>query len=93
MACGGLEGLNPEKCIVLNGRIVILYPDLSKPGAKRNCFEIWSEKAKELSRLFPGTRFNVSDLLEHKATNEERQEGLDIGDYLINIEYNKLKQP
>ncbi len=93
LACGGLDGLSSEKCKVLQGRKVVLYPDLSTPDAKRNCFEVWSEKAIELSRLFPGTRFNVSDLLESKATNIERQQGLDLGDYLIRFDYRAVQQP
>lgn len=73
LAVGGLKNINTEKCNALKGRNVILFPDLKG-------FEKWSAKAKELSHL---AHFIVSDLLEQKATEAERKEGLDIADYLI----------
>ena len=76
LAVGSLTNLNPEKCQVLTGRNVVLFPDL-------NGFEKWSTKTRELAEHLPGTKFKVSDLLERKATNEERKQGLDIADFLI----------
>ena len=74
MVCrGSLTNLNEEKCSVLKGRTVTLFPDL-------NGFDKWSSKAKELSHL---TTFTVSDLLERKATETDRRQGLDIADYLL----------
>ncbi|HEY6142518.1 MAG TPA: DUF6371 domain-containing protein [Flavobacterium sp.] len=78
-SCGG-DGLNPRKCGVLKGRDVVLFPDISKPKmGKLTFFEKWTIKAKEFG-------FRVSDLLERKATEEQRLEGLDIADYLLNYE-------
>jgi len=85
LAVGSLTNLSAEKCKVLQGRIVILFPDL-------NGFEKWSDKAKEISRLFPGTRLSISDLLERKATEAERQQGLDLADYLIRFDYKEFQQ-
>lgn len=76
LATGGLSNLTAERCVALEGRIVVLFPDL-------NGFDLWSQKVKELSRLMPGTCFKVSDLLEKNATESERENGLDIADYLI----------
>lgn len=76
LAVGSLNNLNAEKCQVLKGRIVTLFPDL-------NGFEKWSNKARELSNL---AIFTVSDLLERKATNSERQQGFDLADYLIKFD-------
>jgi rubredoxin len=73
VAVGGINSLNADKCSVLIGRSVILFPDL-------NAFEKWSDKAKELSHL---ANFTVSDLLERKATSEDRKQGLDLADYLL----------
>ncbi|MBK9632275.1 MAG: hypothetical protein IPO62_14640 [Saprospiraceae bacterium] len=82
VAVGSSTNLNAEKCCVLSGRTVILFPDCSKPKeGKPTVFETWSKKAKELSHL---AIFTVSDLLERKATAEEKIQGLDIADYLIN---------
>lgn len=73
MAVGSLSNLNAERCRVLAGRKVFLYPDL-------NGFEKWSEKAKELSRFASVT---VSKVLEKVATEAERKAGLDIADYFL----------
>jgi len=80
LAVGSLASLNAERCLKLQGRDVILFPDL-------NGFKKWSGKAEELSHL---ANFTVSDLLERKATNEERGKGLDIADYLIRFDYRKF---
>ena len=77
LAVGSLTNLNAEKCSILKGRAVTLFPDL-------NGFEKWYTKAKELSHL---TIFTVSDLLERKATEAEKKQGLDLADYLIKFDY------
>jgi hypothetical protein len=83
VAVGSLNNLNAEKCSVLKGRTVTLFPDL-------NGFEKWSSKAKELSHL---AIFTVSDLLERKASETERKQGLDFADYLIKFNYKAFALP
>jgi hypothetical protein len=73
LAAGNKDGLNAEKCSILKGRNVTLFPDL---GA----YEKWNSKANELSHI---ANFTVSDFLERNATEAERKEGLDLADYLI----------
>jgi len=80
VAVGSLTNLNAEKCNVLKGRTVTLFPDL-------NGFEKWSSKAKELSHL---ATFTVSDLLERKATEAEKKKGFDLADYLIKFDYKEF---
>jgi hypothetical protein len=80
VAVGSLNNLNAEKCSILKGRTVTLFPDL-------NGFDKWSRKAKELSQL---ANFTVSDLLERKATEAERKQGFDLADYLINFNYKEF---
>jgi len=72
LAVGSLTSLNKSKCDSLIGRNVVLFPDL-------NGFEKWSLKAKEYG-------FRVSDLLERKAKEDQKKEGLDIADFLLNFE-------
>lgn len=83
LAVGSLTNLNAEKCSILKGRTVTLFPDL-------NGFEKWSNKAKELSHL---ASFQISDLLEHKATEAERKQGFDLADYLTKFNYKDFALP
>lgn len=69
IACGGIGELRAPKIDVLKNRSVTVFPDLGG-------FDKWSAKAKEFG-------FNISRIIEDKATEEERLQGLDIGDYLI----------
>ena len=83
VAVGSLTNLNAEKCSILKGRTVTLFPDL-------NGFDKWSSKAKELSHF---AVFTVSDLLERKATEAERKQGFDLADYLIKYDYKAFALP
>jgi len=73
LAAGSLSNLNLEISRVLMGRKVSLFPDIKG-------YSKWSAKAEELSHL---ADFTVSDLLETKASDQEREEGLDLADYLL----------
>jgi len=75
IACGSANNLNKEKTKVLNGRNVVLFPDLG-------CYDLWNDKIPSLTNL---TTFRTSTLLERKATSDEKQQGLDIADYLVKI--------
>lgn len=82
VAVGSQSNLKAENCEVLTGRTVILFPDL-------NCYDHWSNKAKGLTHL---AKISISDLLEQKATIEERSQGLDIADYLIKYDLKEFLQ-
>ncbi|MBK9221012.1 MAG: hypothetical protein IPO16_02680 [Saprospiraceae bacterium] len=73
LAVGSINNLSTERCKVLQGRNVVLYPDL-------NAFDKWQQKAMALSGV---ANFKVSDLLESNASDPEKQLGLDLADYLI----------
>jgi hypothetical protein len=85
-----LSSLKKEKTNVLQGRTVILFPDLSATG---EAFNIWSSRAKQFEKEMPGTRFLVSDLLEQNATAAERQKGFDLADYLILQDWKQFRNP
>ena len=70
IATGGLSNLRPSEC--LRGRNVILMPDL---GGE----QLWEFKARALSAICRSV--TVSRALSD-ATAQERQAGLDIGDFL-----------
>lgn len=69
-----------DKLKVLKGRDIFVIPDLSKDGVT---FSEWQRKAKEYESLLTNTRFIFSDLLERLATAEQKENGADIADVLI----------
>lgn len=89
LATGGMS-FNSDKCKVLEGRDVFLFPDLSKPKieGKPTAFQIWTEKTKELSHL---ANFFVSDLFEKTAKEWQREKGWDICDFLTTAKENDKK--
>lgn len=80
LATGGLSNLAPDRCKALTGRKVFLFPDL---GA----YDKWNEKAKSLAGF---ASLQVVDLLEKKATQAEREEGLDIADFFIRVNFKEI---
>jgi hypothetical protein len=73
LACGGCGNLSLKLCESLKGRTVVLYPDCGK-------YNEWTDKAKALSTI---CTVSISSLLETGATEQERQSGFDLADYLI----------
>lgn len=77
LATGGSHGARwtaPEVYQALEGRRVILFPDLDKTDE-------WAEKGKILGAVCH--QVTVSRLLEEKAPAVDRREGYDIADYFI----------
>ena len=72
LASGGKSQLSVDKMKVLEGRTVILFPDVDG-------YSDWKEKAKELIYF----KVTVSDILERNATAEERAAKIDIADWLV----------
>ena len=78
-----------DKLKVLQGRRVFVFPDLSKNGGT---FQEWELKAKKYERRLTRTRFVFSDLLEKYATPKQRQDGGDIADILINLDWQRFRK-
>ena len=82
LATGGRSQLSEEKLSVLEGRRVIAFPDV-------DAYWYWREKLSQ----FPRLKIRVSDLLERCATPIEREEKIDIADWLISdLEERRAKQ-
>lgn len=75
LACGSVNNLSHNKTAILKGRNVVLFPDLK-------CYQLWKDKIPNLSKLI---NIKISNLLESKATELEKEQGYDIADYLINL--------
>ena len=74
LSAGNINGLSIDKFNVLQGRKVILFPDLNKG------FEIWQQKLIEFKHI---AEVSISDYLKRIATPEQNANGLDLADYLI----------
>jgi len=80
VSCGGISQLEAGgKHEVLKGRKVIMFPDTDPKG---ETFAKWKAKADEWNRL--GLDVTVSDILEKRASDEEKSLKIDIADWLIN---------
>lgn len=92
LSCYNLSSLNHLKCNVLESRDVVLFPDLSQDSKAHN---IWSSKAKQIQEKVKGCRVTVSDFLERHSKDHEKQKGLDLADFLIQLDwrdFNKSKE-
>ncbi|HMK18124.1 MAG TPA: DUF6371 domain-containing protein [Chitinophagaceae bacterium] len=81
LATGGKNGASWSErnvCKVLSGREVILFPDVK-------AFSNWKAKGLLIAEN-AGCKVQVSDLLENRATEQDRDNGLDLADYLLRIE-------
>jgi hypothetical protein len=82
IACGGLSNLNAENLLrIATGRRLILYPDA-------NGFDKWQGIASDARKARIAVK--VSDLLEKRATEMQKRDGLDLADYLIEEQRKRL---
>lgn len=78
-----------DKLKVLKGRNVYVFPDLSKNG---DTFNEWKKKAKEYQSKLAGTSFIFSDLLEKLASDKDKQDGNDLADILIQLDWRQFRE-
>ena len=77
IATGGKNGcFNLESLQVLSGRKIVLFPDLGVTDE-------WRNKIKQMKSLNIDVR--VFDYLEKNATEQQKEEGFDIADFLLEI--------
>lgn len=74
IAAGAKQNLKCERLTNFGARKIILYPDADG-------FVLWREIA--LKARLEGAAVEVSNLLETYATNEQKANGFDLADYLI----------
>lgn len=89
LAVYNLSSLNLDKCKVLKGRNVYLFPDLSKDG---KAYDKWKADSEQIQKRLQGTYFHVSDLLEQLAPQQDKEQGKDIADYLIKQDWRLFRK-
>lgn len=77
-----------EKIKVLNNRKIVVVPDLSKNG---NTFNEWNDKTINFQKLLTKSTFKVIDILEQISNDDEKNEGLDLADFLIKTNWRKFR--
>ncbi len=75
LATGSKQSLKVEKIKRLGQRQIVLYPDADG-------FDQWQAVATDAQRQ--GLNVKVSSLIESHATDEQKTNGYDLADYLIN---------
>jgi hypothetical protein len=88
LAVYNLSSLKLDRCKVLEGRKVLLFPDLSKTGKS---YELWANHAKAFNTQIAGSKWKVSDLLENNASDQDRADALDLADYLIQQDWKHFR--
>jgi predicted RNA-binding Zn-ribbon protein involved in translation (DUF1610 family) len=73
-----------DRLKVLQGRKVVVFPDLSEGGST---FNEWKAKNEKF-----GTRFKFSDYLEKIATPRQREQGADIADVLVMYDWRNFRK-
>ena len=72
LACGGKNGCLKSRLHILKKRKVILFPDI-------NAHEDWAKIADEYSNV------SIFNYLENYADDNQKEQGLDIADFLIQM--------
>jgi hypothetical protein len=83
------SSLTFDKIKVLEERKVFVFPDLSTNG---DTFKKWQKKSQQFEKQLKNTQFIFSDLLEKYASDEERDNGLDIADFLIKQDWRLFRK-
>jgi len=74
LAAGSKQGLNVERLKRFGSHKILLYPDADG-------FTLWQKIAVDARKQ--GLTVEVSDLIETRATVEQKENGYDLADYLI----------
>ncbi len=72
LATGGKHGLSADRLRVLEGRTLMMFPDI-------DAFDEWQQRAKELTFC----KAHVSDVLQRLTTDEDKAKKIDIADVIL----------
>ncbi|WP_322970698.1 DUF6371 domain-containing protein [Faecalibacter sp. LW9] len=89
LASGGMMNLTTEKLYQLNGKEIILMPDLSPINTKNSAFNYWKNKAEKIAKEV-NCSISISTLLEDLGSVSQKENQYDLGDFIIeNLKINK----
>jgi hypothetical protein len=82
VATTSLSYLTKDRCKVLAGRKVHLFPDTGIPSQKtgKTCRDLWAERISEFSDL---ANFTLESVLDDVATEEQKANGYDLADWIL----------
>ena len=80
LAAMSLGGFKFSNLTQFTNRTIEVFPDLSKDGST---FRKWEEKAQSFQRLIKGMSINMNRFLEKNASEELKEAGGDLVDYLL----------
>lgn len=82
LASGGMEGINERKLKDLEGREVILFPDLSTNSSKNPAYKSWRTKAETFGEKLK-MNIKINNYLELFSCSSDKENQLDLGDFII----------
>ena len=82
LATGGLMNLTKDKLKSLENREIILMPDLSPIDSKSSAFDYWKTKSEKFSNEL-NCSISISNLLEENASDLEKYNQEDLGDFIL----------
>lgn len=88
LAVGARGYLTLDRIKALEGRNIVLFPDLSSDGSTYN---FWKDKAIEFAEQLSNTTFSINQLLENNANKNNREKGFDLADFLHEIEWKEFQ--
>jgi hypothetical protein len=81
MSCGGLQMFKPELLAPLVNHIVVIFPDTDETG---KTYQAWLTVLQQAQRQYPFKYpLRISNLLEQRATLDQKQRKIDLADYLF----------
>jgi hypothetical protein len=83
------SSLTAEKFKILEGRKILLIPDLSSDSGT---FKKWEDKALKYAKNLKNTYVSVWDFLERNAPEELKKSGGDFADYLSQFSWQEFNQ-
>lgn len=88
LATGSKDTFTLDRSRILSKRSVLIFPDLSPDS---NTYKNWVIKSSDFQNKLPLSSFTVSSFFEENSTFKEKNDALDIADYLITKDWRTFR--